>query len=194
MRLPSSASTRGRPLRRGPTALDARQQGIERLLTLRRVLHLPPTADPLERALEALFVEGLEQVVHRAHLEGLERVLIVGGDENDERQCTRVERARERKAVQRVHLDIEEQQVGRLGADRLERGPAVAIFAQQPQIGLARAELPQRAPPRELVIDDDARRASARLRDGGRCRREHVGEAAACVSPRPTGHARPARR
>src|SRR6185312_129066 len=44
--------------------------------------------------------------------------------------------------------------VRRPGPDSLERGPAVAVFAHHPEVRLARATLPQRAPSGDLVVDD----------------------------------------
>src|SRR5690349_9396610 len=41
---------------------------------------------------EAIGVEGLEEIITRAHLEGPQRVLIVRGHEHDERKRTWIER------------------------------------------------------------------------------------------------------
>ena len=91
--------------------------------------------------LEARIVEGLEQVVDRAHLERLERVVVVGGDEHDQRQRLRVERARQCHAGHRVHLDVEEQQLRRLAPDRLEGRARVAVLPDHVEVGLALAAL-----------------------------------------------------
>ena len=117
------------------SALDAREQGIERLLPLASALRLPAAPNPLDCAMKALVIEWLQQVIHRADVERLEGILIVSGDEDDERQGIGIERASQRHPIERVHLDIEEQQIRRPCPDRLESGAAVAILANHVEIG-----------------------------------------------------------
>ena len=114
-----------------------------------------PAAHALEHRAEAAVVKGLEQVIDGAHFESFERVVIVGRYEHDERQGLRIERARQRHARQRIHLDVEEQQVRRPGPDRFQRRAAVTELTDHHQIGLAVAALAHRAPRGRLVIDDD---------------------------------------
>ena len=88
--------------------LEKRFQGAA---PVERTVRLVPAAHARQRSLEARVVERLQQVVSGAHFEGFQRILIVGGDEHDERQGLRVERARQREPRHGVHLDVEEQQL-----------------------------------------------------------------------------------
>jgi hypothetical protein len=56
-----------------------------------RVSGLDVTDDPIERGLEALVGERLQQIVGGVRLEGAERVLVVRGDEDDRGRSNRVE-------------------------------------------------------------------------------------------------------
>ncbi len=105
--------------------------------------------DARQRLAEALLVEGLEQIVHGADLECLERVGVVGGDEYQGRQLLQAPRARARfDAVQRVHLDVEEQQLRLSRSNGGERGRAVAELAHHAQIAFRLAIFAQGAPAR----------------------------------------------
>jgi hypothetical protein len=114
-----------------------------------------PRPHPRQGLAEALLIEGLQEVVHRADLEGLERVGIVSRDEHDRRELIRRERPRQINTVQRVHLNVEKQQLRPLRAHGGERGGTVAELAHHVEIALGRAEFPQRAPPGQLVVHDD---------------------------------------
>ncbi len=63
------------------------------------------------------------------HLEGPQRVLVVGGDEDHHRQGGRVQLLQHLEAVQLRHLHVEEDQIGGVPADRLDRLPAVGALA-----------------------------------------------------------------
>ena len=67
----------------------------------------------LQGLLEAVAAERLQQVVERVHLEGLERVLVVGGDEDHQSACARRRPARMTpKPSHGRHLHVEEDEVG----------------------------------------------------------------------------------
>src|SRR6185369_15523084 len=68
---------------------------------------------------EALVIEGLEQVVEGVHLEGAYRVLIVSGDKDDVRSRFAVERFQHFEAAQFRHLNIEKDEVGLQRLDRI---------------------------------------------------------------------------
>jgi hypothetical protein len=69
-------------------------------------------ARALQRAQEPRPVERLQQVVERMDLEGAQRVLVVGGREDDHRQALRRERADDAEAVHDRNLHVEEDQLG----------------------------------------------------------------------------------
>src|SRR6266699_172587 len=131
--------------------LDERR---ERAVPIAGTVRIVTAAHTRKRGPEARLVEGLQEVVDRAHLEGLQRVLIVGRDEHDEREGLSVERARQREPRHRVHLDVEEQHVRRARTDRLEGGARIAVLADDRQVRLALAALANRAPRDRLVVDD----------------------------------------
>ena len=109
----------------------------------------------LERFSEALVVERLQKIVDRTDLKCLQRVVIIRGHKHDQRQGLRIKRACERDAVQQIHLDIEEQQVRRPRANRVERAAAVTVLAHDTQVALTRAKLAKRSACCRFIIYDD---------------------------------------
>ena len=83
----------------------------------------PPRAR--ERLLEALVVEGLHEVVDGGEVEGLERVLVVRGDEHRGRHVVGADGADDVEPRHAGHLHIEEHEVGLQRADGVDRGFAV---------------------------------------------------------------------
>jgi hypothetical protein len=67
-----------------------------------------------ECVLEAVVVEGLEQVVHGLRGERPQRVAVVRGDEHDRGQPLARQALEHAEAVEPRHLHVEEQQVGRV--------------------------------------------------------------------------------
>src|SRR5205823_2729433 len=135
-------------------ALELLDERRERAVPIAGTVRIVTAAHTRKRGPEARLVEGLQEVVDRAHLEGFQRVLIVGRDEHDEREGLPVERARQREPRHRVHLDVEEQHVRRARTDRLEGGARIAVLADDRQVRLALAALANRAPRNRLVVDD----------------------------------------
>ena len=87
-----------------------------------------------DRLLEALAVERLEQVVDRVQLEGGDRVLVVGGGEDDGRPGDRrigAEGAQHLEAGHPRHVDVHQDERRRELADRLQRADAVGAGADQ---------------------------------------------------------------
>ena len=72
-----------------------------------------PFAGALERRLEPLVVERLQQVVQRMRLEGTQRKLVVGRDEDDDRHTTDADRLKHVETIDLRHLDVEEEQIRR---------------------------------------------------------------------------------
>ena len=99
---------------------------------------------------ETIAAERLEQVIERVHFERAQRVLVVGGDEDDRRHPLGADRVDHAEAVDAGHLDVEEDEVRRLVLDGRDRLRAVAALAddfdvlfllQQRQHALARDRL-----------------------------------------------------
>src|SRR5919204_491092 len=90
--------------------------------------HAPSSA--LDRDLQPLGVDRLQEVVDRVHLERLDRVLIVRGDEDDVRGRARIEEPpRDLESGQSGHLHVEKDDVGLQPIDRRESLDAVAGLA-----------------------------------------------------------------
>ena len=74
-----------------------------------------------QRGLEALAPDRLEHVVGGGGVEGAQRVLVVGGAEDDGgRGLERADRARRAQAVEAGHRDVEQHHVGAQPADHLD--------------------------------------------------------------------------
>lgn len=78
---------------------------------------------------EALARHGFQQVVDRTPFEGLDRVLIVGGDEHDLGAQPHLDHAgRHFEAAQAGHADIEQGQLRAVGGNRFQRAAAVLAY------------------------------------------------------------------
>jgi hypothetical protein len=116
-------------------------------------------------SVEALVAERLEQVVERPRVEGPQRVLVEGGDEDDHRHAGDADLAHHREAVHLGHLHVEQHEVGRVRADRRDGLASVRALAHQRDVGIV---VQQPAHPRagqRLVVDDE--RAHGDRRMGG---------------------------
>ncbi len=140
---------------RGACALELREQAGEQCLTLFGIGLGMSRPDARQRAAKPFLIERLEQVIDGADLEGFEGIGVISGHEDQGGQLRRFEGTRNFNAVQGIHLDVEEDELGLLRADCFKRGGAVAIFSDHPQIALGLAILAQGAAARLLVIDDD---------------------------------------
>jgi hypothetical protein len=102
--------------------------------------------------------EGLEQVVHRAELEGAHRVLGVGRGEDDERQpvgAAMREPAQHLGAQQSRHLHVEEDELRAQRVDAGDRGLSVGGLADDVHpVECAKHRAQPRARDR-LVVDDE---------------------------------------
>src|SRR5262245_40320344 len=78
---------------------------------------------------EAVRGHRLQQVVDRVHLEGLERVLVEGGDEDD--RLLPPDQLEHLEPRELRHLDVEEHEVGLQLRDRLHRLEAVAALPHE---------------------------------------------------------------
>ena len=123
-----------------------------------------------QRGDEPLLVERLEQVVERADAERVERVPLERGDEDDRRRRRAADGAGDVEPVERRHLDVEEDEVGVLARDRLQRGGAVVALADEVDVRMRGEERAQPPAGQRLVVDDeraDRRRAHDGPSTGG---------------------------
>ena len=84
----------------------------------------------LQRGQQALRTHRLQQVVERVEVEGLHRVIVVGGGEDDRRRLLEgAEMAGQLDAVHARHADVGEHDIDRVCAQELERHQPVAGLA-----------------------------------------------------------------
>src|SRR5258708_3964556 len=139
----------------GGAAAEARGEALDQVLDPRRArgeaLLQPADGEP-----EPLLVEGLEHVVDCAALEGLDRVLVVGGDEDH--VGPGADRARRLQAIDTRHVDVEEEELRAVVLEDLQHVAAVLHLAHDRELGPetreARAQL--RAQQRLIVGNDGA--------------------------------------
>jgi hypothetical protein len=115
-------------------------------------------ADPLARAvqrrLEALVVEGLQQVVQRLRLEGAQGELVVGGDEDHYGHTAGADRPEHVEAVDLRHLDVQEEQVRRRLLDHPDRFPAVRALGDDLHVPGLREQAADAPARQRLVVHD----------------------------------------
>jgi hypothetical protein len=119
--------------------------------------------NPLDHERESLIAERLQQIVERMLLERLERVLVVGGDEDDQRRRVAVEMSDDVEPVHFRHLHVEKQHIGLLRVDDVDGLRAGRARGRDNEIGFARDEQFERLPRKRLVVDND------RAPGAGRC-------------------------
>mmetsp|Transcript_53828 Transcript_53828/g.149367 ORF Transcript_53828/g.149367 Transcript_53828/m.149367 type:complete len:254 (+) Transcript_53828:886-1647(+) len=124
--------------RRAGAGRHARQQPLERL-GQGVVAACGALAQPRHAGQQALRFQGLEQIVHRTGFEGLDRVLVIGGHEDDARGA--LDALGHFEAGQARHLDVEEGQVGLQGRDGLGGLDAVGGRADDLQLRPGLGEL-----------------------------------------------------
>ena len=100
-------------------------------------------------------LDRLQQVVHGVDVERLDRVLVVGGDENDRHGRLAIHQlAGQLEPGQTGHLDVEEHEVGRVAADRVDRFEAVAGLGDDLDAAHLVEDVAQLLARQLLVVDD----------------------------------------
>ncbi len=91
----------------------------------------------VEGAEDAFAIEGLEQIVDGVDLKGADGVLIVGGGEDDLGQGGALleQFLQHSEAVEAGHLDVEEDEVGLVGADEFDGFDAVDAGGENLGVG-----------------------------------------------------------
>ena len=115
---------------------DAAGQGLAVRCTLGQA-----RLQPCHAGGQALALDRLDDIVHRLRLEGLQGVLIVGGDEDDQGEGRAIrrpvlgQRLRSFEAAHRRHADVEEAHLGRLREGLGHGRCAVANRGRDLQLG-----------------------------------------------------------
>jgi hypothetical protein len=104
---------------------------------------------------QLLASHGLQQVAHRLRLEGLERVLVVGGGEDHRRRLVEGAQVAGRlDAVHARHADVEQHHVGREALAERDRLVAVRRLADDRDLAQVLEQVAQPLASRRLVVDD----------------------------------------
>ena len=113
-----------------------------------QVPRLEVLARPLDCGQQPGLGEGLEQVIQGVDLEGLDRMLVVGGDKDHRRPDLRRQCPQHVKTADLGHLHVQKHQVRPLFPDESDRLGAIAAFAHDLQVRGLGQQLPdaRRAP------------------------------------------------
>ena len=107
----------------------------------------------LEGLLKTLGPARLEHVVHGVHLEGAQRIAVVG--RHEDHGDGRIDELEDLEAVQLRHLDVQEDDRGLLLRGRLHRLESGGALPDDTDLGIAREHLAQDVARRLLVVHDE---------------------------------------
>src|SRR5690606_36826874 len=144
------------------TGVDLGEQRLQPLLETLAAAQHELLARPAERTLEALRLEGLQQVVQRVRLEGLQGELVVGGDEDGHRHPLDAYPFEHAEAVEPRHLDIEEDQVRLHFADRFDRLDPVLALPRELHVVLPGEQVADARACQRFIVDDEGLRRHGR--------------------------------
>jgi hypothetical protein len=116
---------------------------------------LDPLLGAVQRLPQAGLLDRLQQVIDRVHLEGADRVLVVGGDERDKRHLGFLEHAHDPDAIQFGHLQVQEREIRPLALDRFDRLFAGFRCGDDQHILERTKQRGQKRPRRPLIVRDD---------------------------------------
>jgi hypothetical protein len=127
--------------------------------------------DPLQRLIEPLAVDWLDQIVDGAHLERPERELIIGSHEHDRRRLGVIQQlVRDVDARSARHADVEEGDVGSLCRDGGECLIAIRAFGHHLIVRVPRQQQAKPLACERFVVGDqdamDGHHAETRSRRG----------------------------
>ena len=131
------------------------QRFLQPLGLLGAALFGQPLADPVQRRRQPVLLDRLHQIVDRLRLERAQGMLVIGGDEHEQRRLDLHHPGNDRKSVEARHLDVEEDEVGLVGLDRADRLAAVGGGGDDLHVVM---RLEAQAKPlgrQRLVVDED---------------------------------------
>ena len=105
------------------------------------LLELYQAARAMKRLLEALVVERFDEIIECCQVERLQRVLIVGGDENRRRHFVGSDRACDLEASFAWHLHVEKKKIGIQRPNRVDGSRACAGRTDDLDIRLTREKI-----------------------------------------------------
>ena len=113
-----------------------------------------PALGALQSLMETVIVEGFEHVVDGFRFEGLDGVLVEGGDEHDE-GALGAELLRHLDAVWGRHLDVQEDQLRVFGGDEVKSRTSVLRFPHQLDLRIGFQELAESLASQGFVVDEE---------------------------------------
>ena len=113
-------------------------------------------AHPIERFAKTSLSDGLQEIIHGARFEGLDRMLVVGGHDHDDRELAALQFPDHIEAAHPRHLEVEEDNIGLETGDLAECFLAVLGFAYDLHIADLLKFLPKYLPGDRLVVHDQA--------------------------------------
>src|SRR6266487_2743725 len=132
----------------------ARGEGVEQRFESPVALVAQRVAHPRERFGEALGLDRFEQVIDGVEVEGAQRVLVVGGDEDDGGEVLVAHGFEDLEAVEIWHLNIEEDQVRGLIDYGFDGFPPPSTLADDGDAGRSREERANPFARKSFVIHD----------------------------------------
>jgi hypothetical protein len=112
-------------------------------------------ARSVERFAKSIAANRFEEVIESVRIEGAKGVLVVRGDEYDHGYLFGAQAIEYLKAVELRNLNVEKDQVGRVAANRVGRGPSIGTFGYDLDVALRREQTPQLSQRERLVIDEE---------------------------------------
>ena len=108
----------------------------------------------------ALFLKGLQKVIERAHLKGLDRVLVKGRGKDDARQRNLLfhQLLDDAKAVQSRHLHVQKDQVGRVFLDQGNGLDAVLALSNDLHVVEVAQKVAELLTGKLFIVHDDDRK------------------------------------
>src|SRR5579885_1204652 len=107
----------------------------------------------LKRLLKPLLTERLQQVIQRVHLEGFERIFVVGGDEDDGGHQLGADLGYHVEARHLRHLHVEKNQIRLMFGNRLDRLLPVGALADDGDVGITLKQHPHPVARQRLVVN-----------------------------------------
>src|SRR5690242_19362996 len=133
-------------------ALPGRVEAVA--IELAALIDFELLGDALPGRVEALAIERLEQVVEGVHLERTHGILIVGGNKDDIRSRFAVERFQHFEAAQLGHLDIQKDEVGLQGLDRVYCFTTIRALRDNLDVRIISKHLANHLTSERFIVDD----------------------------------------
>src|SRR3546814_554078 len=104
---------------------DLGQNFLQAIRLLGRALLAQAKPDTVKRCRKPVFLHRLHQIIDRMGIERLQRIIAIGGDEDEQRRFYFHQALDNGKSVETRHLYVEEHEIGLMRLDPPDRFPAV---------------------------------------------------------------------